>query len=72
MVTSDFFTVKDKRVYKCKEPLPDTSDDECKSHSELSLSDIFECSEQGCKKSFKTFLELEAHLDVEDHSVLDF
>ena len=31
--------------------------------------DMFECSEPGFIKSFKTFSELESHLDIGDHCV---
>ena len=30
---------------------------------------MFDCSESGCIKSFRTFSELEAHLDIGDHYV---
>ncbi len=65
-VVNDFFVPEDTRAYKCKEPLPESSDDD----SDLEL-DIFECSEQGCMKSFQNFSELESHLDIGDHSVKD-
>ena len=61
VITSNFFALKDTRVYKCKEPLAESSDDD--HDSEL---DIFECSEPGCVKSFQTFSELESHLDIGD------
>ena len=50
VITSTFFALKDTRVYKCKEPLAESSDDD--HDSEL---DIFECSEPGCVKSFQHF-----------------
>jgi hypothetical protein len=65
-VVNDFFVPEDTRAYKCKEPLPESSDDD----SDLEL-DIFECSEPGCMKSFQNFSELESHLDIGDHSVKD-
>ena len=61
VITSNFFALKDTRVYKCKEPLAESSDGD--HDSEL---DIFECSEPGCVKSFQTFSELESHLDIGD------
>ncbi|CAB4028800.1 Retrovirus-related Pol poly, partial [Paramuricea clavata] len=65
-IVNDFFAPEDTRAYKCKKPLPESSDDD--SDSEL---DIFECSEPGCVKSFQTFSDLESHLDIGDHSVKD-
>ena len=64
LIASNFFALKDARVYKCKEPLAESSDDD--PDSEL---DIFECSEPGCVKSFQTFSELESHLGIRDHAI---
>lgn len=61
LVISGFFYWKDTRVYKCQEPLSESSDD-----NQLHL---FECSESGCVKSFPTFSELESHLNVGDHII---
>ena len=63
-VINDLFTLQDARVYKCKEPPPESLDDD--GDPELS---VFECSEPGCIKSFQTFSELESHLDIGDHSL---
>ena len=63
-VINNLFTLQDTRVYKCKEPSPESSDDD--GDPELR---IFECSEPGCVKSFQAFSELESHLDIGDHSL---
>ena len=44
VITSNFFALKDTRVYKCKEPLAESSDDDHDSIFGCEL-DIFECSE---------------------------
>ena len=64
LVISGFFDCKDARVYKCQEPLSESSDDD--GDNQLHL---FECSEPGCVKSFPTFSELESHLNVGDHII---
>ena len=64
MSFSGFFDCKDARVYKCQEPLSESSDDD--GDNQLHL---FECSEPGCVKSFPTFSELESHLNVGDHII---
>lgn len=63
VVSEEFFDCRDTRVYKCKDT---TTESSVSSDSEI---DMFECSEPGCIKSFKTFSELESHLDIGDHCV---
>lgn len=67
VVCEEFFTCRETRVYNCKDPVPESSDDETDSDDEQ--VDMFECSEPGCVKSFTTFAELESHLDIGDHCV---
>lgn len=63
VVSEEFFDCRDTRVYKCKDT---TTASSASSDSEI---DMFECSEPGCIKSFRTFSELESHLDIGDHCV---
>ena len=62
LVISRFFDCKDTRVYKCHEPLSESSADDRDKQLHL-----FECSESRSVKSFPTFSELESHLIVGDH-----
>ena len=52
VVDEHFFSVKEARIHKA------TSSDEEQS------SDLFLCSETGCRMVFKKFSDLESHLDV--------
>ena len=63
VVGEEFFHSRDTRVYKCQDTSTESS---VLSDSEI---DMFECSEPGCVKSFKTFSEIESHLDIGDHCV---
>ena len=63
IVNEEFFDCRDTRVYKCKDT---TTESSVSSDSE---KDMFQCSEPGCIKSFRTFSELESHLDIGDHCV---
>ena len=64
-VSEEFFHCRDTRVYKCQDTITESS----VSNSSDSEIDMFECSEPGCVKSFKTFSEIESHLDIGDHCV---
>ena len=64
-VSEEFFHCRDTRVYECQDT---TTKSSVSSDSEI---DMFECSEPGCVKSFKTFSEIEPHLDIGDHCVKD-
>ena len=64
-VSEEFFHCIDTRVYKFQDT---TTESSVSSDSEI---DLFECSEPGCVKSFKTFSEIEPHLDIGDHCVKD-
>ena len=64
LVINRFFDCKDTWVYKCQEPLSESSHDN--RHNQLHL---FECSEPGCVKSFPTISELESHLNVGDQII---
>ena len=55
VVDVDFFSVKEAQIHKAT-----SSDDEQSSR-------LFICSEPGCQMVFKTFSELESHLDVGEH-----
>ena len=63
VVSEECFDCGETRVYKCKDT---TTESSVSSDSEI---DMFECSEPGCMKSFRTFSELESHLDIGDHCV---
>ena len=63
VVSEEFFDCRDTRVYKCKDT---TTESSVSSDSEI---DMFECSELGYVKSFKTLSELESHLDIGNHCV---
>ena len=63
VVSEECFDCRETRVYKCKDT---TTESSVSSDSEI---DVFECSEPGCMKSFRTFSELESHLDIGDHCV---
>ena len=63
IVSEEFFYCRDTRVYKCKDT---TTESLVSFDSEI---DMPECSELGCIKSFRTFSELEPHLDIGDHCV---
>ena len=61
VVSEECFDCRETRVYKCKDT---TTESSVSSDSEI---DMFECSEPGCMKTFRTFSELESHLDIGDH-----
>ena len=63
VVSEECFDCRETRVYKCKDT---TTRSSVSSDSEI---DMFECLEPGCMKSFRTFSELESHLDIGDHCV---
>ena len=63
VVSEECFDCRETRVYKCKDT---TTESSVSSDSEI---DMFECSEPRCIKSFRTFSELESHLDIGDHCV---
>lgn len=63
VVSEECFDCRETRVYKCKDT---TTESSVSSDSEI---EMFECSEPGCMKSFRTFSELESHLDIGDHRV---
>ena len=63
VVSEEFFDCRDTRVYKCKDT---TTESSVSSDSEIHM---FECSEPGCVENFKTFSELESHLDIGHHCV---
>ena len=63
VVSEECFDCRETRVYKCKDT---TTESSVSSDSEI---EMFECSEPGCMKSFRTFSELESHLDIADHCV---
>ena len=66
IVSEEFFDCRDTRVYKCKDT---TTESSVSSDSEI---DMFECSEPRCIKSFRTFSELESHLEIFLTSHIDF
>lgn len=59
-VNIDFFPFQQARLYSPSKPNQD-----CQNKEEDGL---FSCSEPGCQKVFRTFADLENHLDVGDHT----
>ena len=56
MVVKDFFPFKDTRLYKLERA------------SGAEKDGVFPCPESGCQMIFEKFSDLEAHLDVGDHT----